>query len=468
VTDPSTGKKVSVLDVQAHGDNYTGPVPGIYRRGYGFEAGNPLEYGSPGSYGNGYTRTGGLVWTRLRYGPAKYQIRMKDLQQNGGLSSIWNYYDPINSSPGSGSYTEIDIEMPANGTNGNYSIAGLNSYATAPGTDPVSGAIACNCVPTAIPNQADGKFHLYEIDWYDGSDGSKPRILWYVDGVLSQTSNKNIPTDPAQLWVGNWPAPWSYEGKWNYVSQDQYIDYVKISQLPDDYYPTSALPTPKNLTLVTVSDTTVDLAWKESADSSIIAGYNVLANGALIAQTPESHVELTGLTSGKAYSFTVEAVNSAIIPSSPSNIVSYMTLPSTPTCHANPTSPITRLEASVGFSKNFAVVTLTWVPPMIGTKGGTVGGSGCSIIGYQISRNYKGTVVHASTSGNYIDKLVPRGKYRYDVIPYNQYGSGPINSVYVTALGSCDKMSGLVRKVASRALRGVFFRRRTSKMEIAV
>jgi len=450
VTDPSTGLQVSVLDAQAHGDLYTGPTPGVYKIGNGFEAGNPLGYASPGNYGNGYSRTGGLVWTRLRYGPAKYQIRMRNLQQNGGDSSIWNYYEAPYSPPGSGDYTEIDIEMPANGSNGNFATAGLNSYATIAGTDPAADAMACNCVPTAVPNQADGNFHLYEIDWYDGSDGSQPRILWYVDGVLSQTSIVDIPTDPAQLWVGNWPAAWSFGGTWNYISQDQYIDYVKISELPGDTYPTAALPAPTNLTLVAGSNTTADLVWKESADSRTIAGYNVLANGTLIEQTADSHIELTGLTPDTEYTFTVEAINTAIAPSTPSNAVSYTTLSTAPACDANPTSPITGLAAAVGTSENPATVTLTWAPPVIGTKHGTLGGANCSIVGYEISRSYGGTVADASSSGTYVDSTVPGGEYRYDVTPYNQYSSGPTNSVYITAPGSCNQLSGAVGYVQAQ------------------
>lgn len=432
VTDPATGKIITVLDAQTHGDTYTGSVPGIYKKGFGFEPGNPLEYGTPGQYKGGYVRTGGVAWTRLRYGPARYQIRMKALQLSGGETAIWNYYDPTALAPGSGDYTEIDVEMPANETNGNYGIAGLNSYATTPGTDPATGAITCNCAPTAIANQADGKFHLYEFDWYDGSDGSQPRIVWYVDGVLAQTSTKNIPTDPAQLWVGNWPAYWSYMGKWDFASQDQYIDYVKITKLAGNSYPAAPLPAPQNLTLAAGSNTTVDLAWQELADSRTVAGYNVLANGVLVKQTPETHIELTGLAANTAYVFTVEAINTAMLPSEPSNAVNYKTASKTPGCKANPTSPITSLAATASTKNNQPVVTLKWTPPQIGTKDGDLGGSSCSIAGYVIASSSKGAVVVTKPSGTYVDSAVSAGEFRYDVTPYNQYGTGPTSSVFVT------------------------------------
>jgi hypothetical protein len=432
VIDPSNGLPITVLDAKAHGDKYTGPVPGIQKVVSGFDVGNPLAYASPGSYGNGYVRTGGVVWTRLRYGPAKYEVRMRALQQGGGETAIWNYYDPQSLSPGSGDYSEIDIEIPANGSNGSMSVAGLNSYATRIGADSQTDSVACNCLPTSVPNQADGKFHLYEIDWYDGSDGSRPRVLWYLDGVLVQTSITNIPTSPAQLWVGNWPAKWSHNGVWNYDSQDQYIDYVKISKLAGNSYPSSPLPAPKNLTIVTSSNTTVDLAWQDSADSRAVVGYNVLLNGVLIQQTPDTHIELTGLTPGNIFSFTVEAVNTAMIASAPSNAVSVSLLEAAPACKANPTVPVTRLSAKPVKKNGVIGVKLAWDTPASDARDGTLEGTHCSIIGYTISSSSGGTAVQlGGTAYSYTDKTVPPGEYRYDVVPYNQFGTGPGASVTV-------------------------------------
>jgi hypothetical protein len=429
VTDPSTGQLISVLDAQAHGDNYTGSVPGVTSLHNGFDTNDPRGYSTPGPYGNGSVRTGGLLVSRLRWGPAKYQIRLKNLPQVGGDSAIWNYYDPAYNPPGSGLYSEIDIEMPANGTNGNLSSSGLNSFETKPGTDPGDDDQLCNCINKTPGNQADGNFHLWEIDWYDGTDGTTPRIDWYFDGTLVYESTKDIPTDAAQFWVGNWPAPWSYTGTWNYTTQDQYIDYVKVMELSGDSYPTSASAAPSALELVVGSNTTADLAWQESADSRTIAGYNVYANGTLITQTPATHVYLQGLTPGTAYSFTVAAVNTGGFVSSLSNTANYTTLTSLPSCGGDITSPITGLSAS-GATVGEAV--LSWTAPVNGTKGGTIGGSGCSVVGYEIARSQGGTVVKASTATNYTDTTVATTEYRYDVIPYNQYGSGPTLPVFVT------------------------------------
>jgi hypothetical protein len=136
------------------------------------------------------------------------------------------------------------------------------------------------------------------------------------------------------------------------------------------------------------------------------------------------------------YTFTVKAINTAMIASAPSNSVAYKTARRSPACNRNPTSPITDLTASTSASKNPAVVTLKWTPPAIGTKGGDLGGSSCSIAGYQISSSRNGTVVKAKSSGSYVENAVPACEYRYDVTPFNQYGSGPTTSVFITVLAN--------------------------------
>jgi hypothetical protein len=41
-----------------------------------------------------------------------------------------------------------------------------------------------------------------------------------------------VPRSPAQLWVGNWPAFWS--GDFKYDTQHLYVDWVKITELRDE------------------------------------------------------------------------------------------------------------------------------------------------------------------------------------------------------------------------------------------
>ena len=207
------GKTISVLDTQANGDFYKGPVKGLRKAGKEFLRTD-----------NG-RRTGGLVISRGSFGAARYEVRMKNLPLSGGCSCIWNYWDPQETGGQAGNYTEIDIEMPANGYANRtdwHHWAGFNTYY--PGPENIT------ALNIDIGKQTDGKFHIYRWDWYDGSNGS-PRVEFYVDDELKATSRTNIPGSPAALWVGNWPAPWS--GDFRYDSQRLYVDWVRISEIKE-------------------------------------------------------------------------------------------------------------------------------------------------------------------------------------------------------------------------------------------
>jgi len=210
------GKQITVLETEAHGDLYKGPVKGVrrVRPAAGADSHEPARYERT----EGGTRVGGLVITREKYGPGRYEVRMKNLPLSGGCSCIWNYLETKDD------YTEIDIEMPANGKakEPNWANwAGLNTYY--PGPEHINEKVFDLGAP-----QNDGRFHVYRWDWYDGAHG-EPRVEFYLDGRLLFTSTKNIPKSPAQLWVGNWPAFWS--GDFQYDTQHLYVDWVRITEL---------------------------------------------------------------------------------------------------------------------------------------------------------------------------------------------------------------------------------------------
>ncbi|GAA3245263.1 fibronectin type III domain-containing protein [Dactylosporangium siamense] len=310
------GQSIGVLVAQANGTQYTGPVRGVKSTNGALPIGDPQRY-TRQSTGQ---LTGGLVWTQQRFGAGRYEVRMKNLPMPGGCSCIWNYYEP-----GTSDYTEIDIEMPANGTanRADWSRwAGLNSY-IAPND---AGATYQN-VDLGLNNN-DGNFHVYRWDWYDGTNGAK-RIEFYVDNVLRATHTGTVPVSPAQLWVGNWPAAWS--GSFNYATQYQYIDWVRISTLgggggPDTQPPT----TPAGLATTGKTATTVNLSWGASTDNVGVAGYNVYRNGAtLLASTTGTgtSTQLTGLTPATAYALTVKARDAAGNLSAASNQITVTTDP---------------------------------------------------------------------------------------------------------------------------------------------
>ncbi len=197
------GTNITVVDAKMFGDNHAGAH-----------------------------RQGGLLITKLQYGGGRYEVRMKNLPDRNGCSCIWNYYDSLNeaSPPPVRVYTEIDMEMPAHmnppptwATWRKY--IGLNTWSH---TDSDADATYINHLSTINP--FDAQFHVFRIDWRDGTNGSL-KIDWYIDGILQASTTQHVSNHPAQLWVGNWPAPWPGM-LYNIDTKHQYIDWVRISALP--------------------------------------------------------------------------------------------------------------------------------------------------------------------------------------------------------------------------------------------
>lgn len=176
-------------------------------------------------------RQGGVIISRERYGGGRYEVRMRNLPDYAGCSCIWIYYDSNDERrpPAVQVYTEIDIEMPAHlrpppAWSNWRRVLGLNTWADSEADE---NATYINHASDIDP--FDGEFHVFRFDWRDGSDGVR-RIEWYVDDVFQASTTENVGTAPAQLWVGNWPAPWpgmSYDFK----VKRQYIDWIRISPL---------------------------------------------------------------------------------------------------------------------------------------------------------------------------------------------------------------------------------------------
>lgn len=177
-------------------------------------------------------RQGGLIITKQEFSGGRYEIRMKNLPGPNGCSCIWNYYDSDNEDvpPTPRVYTEIDIEMPSHPKTPPTWSDWQKTFAfnTWSHTDADSDATWIIHSSTTV-NAFDGGFHVFRWDWYDGSNGNM-RIDWYVDNILQATTNQHVSNHPAQLWVGNFPAPW-VGLDYNYDTLHLYIDWVRISTL---------------------------------------------------------------------------------------------------------------------------------------------------------------------------------------------------------------------------------------------
>ncbi len=106
-------------------------------------------------------------------------------------------------------------------------------------------------------------------------------------------------------------------------------DYTVVlgASTPDTQAPTA----PANLVASNIAQTTATLTWTASTDNVGVTGYNVYSGTTLFTSVTGTTVNLTGLTSGTTYSFTVKAKDAAGNLSTASNAVSVTTLASTVT-----------------------------------------------------------------------------------------------------------------------------------------
>lgn len=88
---------------------------------------------------------------------------------------------------------------------------------------------------------------------------------------------------------------------------------------------TEAPSNPTNLSASNVTDTTVDLSWNPSTDNVGVTGYDVYQGATNLGTVAGTTAQVTGLTAGTAYSFSVRARDAAGNISGASNTVSITT-----------------------------------------------------------------------------------------------------------------------------------------------
>jgi chitodextrinase len=90
---------------------------------------------------------------------------------------------------------------------------------------------------------------------------------------------------------------------------------------PDTQAPTA----PTSLSASNTTDTSTDLSWNASTDNVGVTAYNVYQDGSLIASTPSTSYQVTGLSPSTTYAFYVTALDAAGNMSSQSNTVNVTT-----------------------------------------------------------------------------------------------------------------------------------------------
>ncbi|MGI2293551.1 glycoside hydrolase family 16 protein [Paenibacillus sp. GXUN7292] len=216
------------LVLEAHGNYYNGPVMGINKNG---------------SQRTDGKRVGAAVATTNYYASGSYEVRMKVAPDPGVASALWTFHyeelypdDPGFickevgcGEDGDGYYAinhEIDIEFP--GRPGpahqdfSFSKALLNTWIGENDDEYTTN------YTTLSAAQNDGQFHTYRFDWHTGDTGQTPRVEFYVDDQLVNTTYTHIPTRASRFWIGAWfPRGWA--GKANFDTSELEIDWVRIT-----------------------------------------------------------------------------------------------------------------------------------------------------------------------------------------------------------------------------------------------
>lgn len=189
------------LVIEAHGNQYTGPVAGHGQN----------------------TRVGGAIYTKRQFASGSFEVRAKVLPNPGALSAFWTYYyenDNYNH--------EIDFEVP-----------GRNQAPNSPATSSMEwglctswrgvGAGQYKTNDKYFGNQIDGNYHLYRFEWHTGGNGQAARVEWYYDNVLiaSNTDPAVVPNHAGNYWIGVWFPWWIAEPNFNILHM--YVDWVRIT-----------------------------------------------------------------------------------------------------------------------------------------------------------------------------------------------------------------------------------------------
>ncbi|MEP6892298.1 MAG: fibronectin type III domain-containing protein [Gaiellaceae bacterium] len=95
-------------------------------------------------------------------------------------------------------------------------------------------------------------------------------------------------------------------------------------------------PTPANLHTTATTANSIAVAWDSSTDNTVVSGYGVYQNGAVVTTTTSTTATLAGLTCGTTYTLAIDATDAAGNRSAKTSIS-----PTTSACPAPPPPPST-------------------------------------------------------------------------------------------------------------------------------
>ncbi len=134
---------------------------------------------------------------------------------------------------------------------------------------------------------------------------------------------------------------------------------------------TQAPTAPSSLTASSITQTTVNLAWNASTDNVGVTGYIIYQGSTSLGTTTGTSAQITGLTAGTSYSFSVKAQDAAGNISAASNTVNVSTQSASDT--QAPTAPSSLTASSVTTTS----LTLSW----------NASSDNVGVTGYQVFQN---------------------------------------------------------------------------------
>ncbi|MDE5896830.1 MAG: glycoside hydrolase family 16 protein, partial [Clostridia bacterium] len=174
-------------------------------------------------------RTGSALITRRTFGPGKYEVRMKVLPRLGQCTAFWTYYSNGGQTADTIKYSEIDIEMPMEGSYKKWSGTSYERFID-------WNILAERQTVTSEDTEGlnDGKWHTYCFEWRTDAENGDRGVVWYRDGVKLGEARENVPIYTAALWVGNWfPPDKSWVGTPDFEEAYMYIDWIRVTEYND-------------------------------------------------------------------------------------------------------------------------------------------------------------------------------------------------------------------------------------------
>ncbi|WP_428743515.1 M4 family metallopeptidase [Tenacibaculum sp.] len=196
-------------------------------------------------------------------------------------------------------------------------------------------------------------------------------------------------------------TPTACEATFSYGEVEDYTVNI-VNATPDTQAPTA----PTSLAASNVEETTLTLNWSAATDNVGVTGYDVYSASAVIGSTTSATTfNVTGLSAGTAYTFTVKAKDAAGNVSAASNAVNVTT--KSPDTQA-PTAPsaltasnVEETTATLSWTASTDNVGVTSYEVFNGAaSAGTVTGTSMNLTGLTASTTYNFTVKAKDAAGN--------------------------------------------------------------------